>query len=81
MGNIAVKQFSHNNRLFQRRVNEDMVDLFRYLASTIFVPTYARMSFPCFDEPALKAEFTLTVLRKPDFIALSNMPIDNSTRR
>ena len=58
-----------------------MVDFFRYLVSTIFVATNARRAFPCFDEPALKAEFTLTVLRKSDFIALSNMPIDNSTRR
>ena len=78
MSNIAVKQFSHNDRLFQRR---GMVDFFRYLVSTIFAVTNARRAFPCFDEPALKAEFTLTVLRKAAFIALSNMPIDNSTRR
>ena len=53
----------------------------RYLAATIFVPTYARMAFPCFDEPALKAQFTLTVLRKAGFIALSNMPRDRSQNR
>ncbi|KAK7497083.1 hypothetical protein BaRGS_00011613, partial [Batillaria attramentaria] len=46
----------------------------QYLAASIFVPSYARRAFPCFDEPALKANFTLTILRKPTYVALANMP-------
>ncbi|XP_076457361.1 aminopeptidase N-like [Babylonia areolata] len=56
-------------------------DGFRYLAATIFLPTYARMAFPCFDEPALKAEFTLSLIRKRDFVAMSNMPLASTRTR
>lgn len=35
---------------------------------------YARQSFPCFDEPAFKAQFKLTVIHNKDLKAMSNMP-------
>lgn len=40
-----------------------------------FKPTYARRAFPCYDEPSYKATFSITVVKKKDQIALSNMPI------
>ena len=38
-------------------------------------PTYAREAFPCFDEPAMKAEFDLVMYHEKSHRALWNMPI------
>ena len=44
----------------------------RFYAVTQFEGTYARMMFPCFDEPAYKATFDLTVMADKGDTAISN---------
>lgn len=34
--------------------------------------TYARKAFPCFDEPAMKAVFNVTIVHDRGTVALSN---------
>uniref|UniRef100_A0A182VX16 Aminopeptidase n=1 Tax=Anopheles minimus TaxID=112268 RepID=A0A182VX16_9DIPT len=47
----------------------------RYLASTQFQAISARSAFPCLDEPALKATFSVEIKHHPSYHAISNMPI------
>ena len=46
-----------------------------YLATTQMEPTDARRSFPCFDEPALKSTYTVTLIGDKDHTCLSNMDV------
>ena len=50
------------------------------MLTTQFESTGARMAFPCFDNPAYKAEFSLTLTVDNDLDAISNMPVERSDK-
>ncbi|KAK9131306.1 hypothetical protein Sjap_011793 [Stephania japonica] len=70
---------------FSGVLNEHMKGLYRStyyvgekkknMAVTQFAAVETRRCFPCWDEPALKATFKITVEVPPELMALSNMPV------
>uniref|UniRef100_A0A803SKM2 Aminopeptidase n=1 Tax=Anolis carolinensis TaxID=28377 RepID=A0A803SKM2_ANOCA len=47
----------------------------RVVATTQMQAADARKAFPCFDEPAKKATFSVVLIHPSDHVALSNMPV------
>ena len=73
-----------NDRLvgFYRSEYQDAEGQTRYLATTQFEATDARRAFPCWDEPAQKAIFDVTLVFDEEYQAVSNTPIvDEGTPR
>ncbi len=71
---------------FTGKLNDKMAGFYRssykdesgnekWMATTQMEATDARRAFPCFDEPALKAEFTVTLIADPKLTCLSNMDV------
>jgi aminopeptidase 2 len=71
---------------FTGTLNDDMAGFYRssskaadgsdtWMATTQMEPTDARRAFPCFDEPALKAKFTVTLVADDKMTCLSNMDV------
>lgn len=73
---------------FTGEINDKMKGLYRskytspdgeekYAAVTQFEATDARRCFPCWDEPAIKATFDITLAVPENKVALSNMPVSS----
>ncbi|KAL6453598.1 APE2 Aminopeptidase 2 [Candida maltosa Xu316] len=51
----------------------------KYLATTLLEPIDCRRVFPCYDEPAAKAKFTVALIADKDLVCLSNQPEKETT--
>lgn len=71
---------------FSGTLNDNMAGFYRssykgpdgedqWMATTQMEPTDARRAFPCFDEPALKATFSVTLIADKKMTCLSNMDV------
>ena len=65
-----------NDRLlgFYRSQYKDKAGKKKYLATTQFEAADARRAFPCWDEPAVKATFDVSLIVDKTLSAISNMP-------
>ncbi|KAF9563263.1 hypothetical protein EC968_004960 [Mortierella alpina] len=64
---------------FYRSVYTDADNNVHQLTTTQFQSTHARRAFPCWDEPSIKATFSLTLVAPQDMTCLSNMSIEART--
>nr|ADK11707.1 aminopeptidase N [Gastrophysa viridula] len=62
---------------YKSSYREESTDTTKYLATTQFQPTSARRAFPCFDEPAFKAEFIIKMKFPTGMNILANMEETN----
>ncbi|MBA3883480.1 MAG: M1 family metallopeptidase [Chthoniobacterales bacterium] len=52
----------------------------KVMLGTQFEATDARRMFPCWDEPAFRAQFQLTAVVAQNFTAVSNMPVESERK-
>lgn len=82
---LAKGQKAQLKQTFTGQLNDQMAGFYRasskgkYLAVSQFEPTDARRAFPCFDEPALKAQYTVTLIADKHMTCLSNMDVASET--
>ena len=62
--------------LFYARYQEQGTNEKKTMLGTQFEATDARRMFPCWDEPSYRARFQLTAVVPKNFMAVSNMPIE-----
>lgn len=60
---------------FYRSSYKDAQGNQKYMATTQMEPTDARRALPCFDEPALKAKWNVTLIAAKHLTCLSNMDV------
>jgi aminopeptidase N len=66
--------------LFYMRYQELGSDMKKIMLGTQFEATDARRFFPCWDEPVFRARFQLSVVVPENWLALSNMPVENEKK-
>jgi puromycin-sensitive aminopeptidase len=67
-------------RGFYRSTYKDPSGVTRTMAATQFEATDARRAFPCWDEPAFKAVFAVTLAIDPALVAVSNTAVVSDRR-
>ncbi len=63
---------------FYRSSYNDSNGLKKWLMTSKLEPTYARKSWPCFDEPSIKATYKISAIHRDDYYAMSNMPVETT---
>ena len=71
-------QLRNDNAGFYKSSYLDASGKRRWLLTSQMEATDARKSFPCFDEPDMKAKFKIRVIHEANMNALSNMPVKSS---
>jgi aminopeptidase N len=66
--------------LFFMRYQEHGSGARKVMLGTQFEATDARRFFPCWDEPAFRARFQLTVVVPENWLAVSNMPVESEQK-
>ncbi|KAF9354276.1 hypothetical protein BGX26_007906 [Mortierella sp. AD094] len=74
-------QGEHNDRMngFYRSQYKDAEGNAKHMVVTQFQACDARQAFPCWDEPAAKATFSVALVVPSELEALSNMPVKEIT--